>query len=98
MTFSVAARSADGDWWGVAVASRCLAVGRAVPAAEVGVGAVATQARCNLTYKRQGLDALRSGRTASEAIAALVIDDDLRDHRQVGVVDRHGGAATYTGP
>lgn len=98
MTFSVAARSADGDWWGVAVASRCLAVGRVVPAAEVGVGAVATQARCNLTYKRQGLDALRSGRTASEAIAALVIDDDLRDHRQVGVVDRHGGAATYTGP
>lgn len=98
MTFSIAARSVDGEWWGVAVASRCLAVGRAVPAAEVGVGAVATQARCNLTYKWNGIKALRAGTSATETIDALIEDDELRDHRQVGVVDRNGRAATYTGP
>jgi uncharacterized Ntn-hydrolase superfamily protein len=97
MTFSIAARSEDGAWWGVAVASRCLAVGRAVPAAEVGVGAVATQARCNLTYKWRGLEALRSGLSAAEAIGALTEDDELRDERQVGIVDRLGNAANHTG-
>jgi len=47
---SVVARSAGGESWGVAVASRVLAVGHAVPGAEAGVGAVATQAFCNLTF------------------------------------------------
>jgi uncharacterized Ntn-hydrolase superfamily protein len=97
MTFSIAARSADGEWFGVAVASRCLAVGRAVPAAEVGVGAVATQARCNLTYKRRGLEALRAGRSASETVELLTTGDPVRDERQVGVVDRGGQAMSHTG-
>ena len=44
MTFSIVARSADGESWGVAVASKFLAVGSAVPAAVAGVGAIATQA------------------------------------------------------
>jgi uncharacterized Ntn-hydrolase superfamily protein len=98
MTFSIAARSEDGAWLGVAVASRCLAVGRAVPAAEVGVGAVATQARCNLAYKWLGLDALRSGLGAVETIRTLTEGDELRDHRQAGVVDSSGEAASHTGP
>jgi uncharacterized Ntn-hydrolase superfamily protein len=97
VTFSIAARSADGAWLGVAVASRCLAVGRAVPAAEVGVGAVATQARCNLTYKWRGLEALRSGLSAADAVESLVAGDELRDERQVGIVDRDGASATFTG-
>ena len=97
MTFSIAARSADGSWLGVAVASRCLAVGRAVPAAAVGVGAVATQARCNLTYKWRGLDALRGGLGAAEAVESLVADDEVREQRQVGIVDRDGESATFTG-
>ena len=54
MTFSLVARSADGSQWGVAVASKFLAVGAAVPAAQVGVGALATQAIANLTYRRGG--------------------------------------------
>src|SRR5436190_1145019 len=50
MTFSIVARSEDGNELGVAVASKFLAVGAAVPAAEVGAGAVATQAMANLAY------------------------------------------------
>ncbi len=44
MTFSIAARSDDGTHWGVAVASKFLAVGAAVPGVRLGAGAVATQA------------------------------------------------------
>ena len=79
------------------MASRCLAVGRAVPAAAVGVGAVATQAHCNLRYKADGLARLREGMTAAEAVDALVSTDDLRDQRQVGIVAAAGSSATHTG-
>ena len=51
MTFSIVARSDDGESWGVAVASKFLAVGSVVPAAAAGVGAIATQADANLAYK-----------------------------------------------
>ena len=54
MTFSIVARSADGESWGVAVASKFLAVGSAVPAAVAGVGAIATQADANVAYKGHG--------------------------------------------
>ncbi len=96
MTFSVVGR--HGDSFGVAVASKFLAVGNAVPAAEVGVGAIATQAYANLSYRPDGLALLRAGRTAEETLAALTAADDGRDQRQAGVVDSAGRAATYTGP
>lgn len=94
MTFSIVGR--DGDAYGVAVASKFLAVGSAVPAARAGVGAVATQAYANLAYRPQGLDLLAGGASSSDAIEALTQADDGRDHRQVGVVSA-AGAATYTG-
>ena len=96
MTFSVVGR--HGDSFGVAVASKFLAVGNAVPVAEVGVGAIATQAYANLSYRPDGLAMLRAGRSAEETLAALTAADDGRDQRQAGVVDSAGRAATYTGP
>ncbi len=96
MTFSIVAT--DGDAWGVAVASKFLAVGAAVPAAQAGVGAIATQSYANLAYRPQGLAMLRDGKSAQEVLDALVAGDDLRDQRQAGVVDGQGRAATYTGP
>jgi uncharacterized Ntn-hydrolase superfamily protein len=98
MTFSIVARSADGESWGVAVASKFLAVGSAVPAAVAGVGAVATQAWANVAYKGLALAHLDEGATASVAVQRLIEEDGGRDHRQVGIVDVEGGAATYTGP
>jgi uncharacterized Ntn-hydrolase superfamily protein len=97
MTFSIVARSGDGESWGVAVASKFLAAGSAVPAAAAGVGAVATQAWANVGYKREGLALLHDGATAQETVARLLADDEGREHRQVGVVDVEGHAATYTG-
>lgn len=98
MTFSIVARSADGQSWGVAVASKFLAVGSAVPAAVAGVGAIATQADANVAYKGQALAHLDDGATASIALQRLLEDDEGRDHRQVGIVDVEGEAASHTGP
>ena len=97
MTFSIVARSADGESWGVAVASKFLAVGSAVPAAVAGVGAIATQADANVAYKGLALAHLDDGATASVALLRLLEEDDKREERQVGIVDVDGGAASHTG-
>jgi uncharacterized Ntn-hydrolase superfamily protein len=97
MTFSIVARSTDGESWGVAVASKFLAVGAVVPAAVAQVGAIATQADANVAYKGQALAHLDDGATASVALQRLLEEDDKRDDRQVGIVDSDGGAATHTG-
>jgi uncharacterized Ntn-hydrolase superfamily protein len=97
MTFSIVARSADGVAFGVAVASKFLAVGAAVPAAEAGVGAIATQAYANLAYRPDGLAQLREGRSASLTLETLLAADDQRETRQAGIVDVAGAAATFTG-
>src|SRR4051794_21422057 len=98
MTFSIVARSADGESWGVAVASKFLAVGSAVPAAVAGGGAIATQADANVAYKGQALAHMDDGATASVALQRLLEDDEGREHRQVGIVDVDGSAASHTGP
>ena len=97
MTFSIVARSADGTTYGVAVASKFLAVGAAVPAAAADAGALATQAWANLGYRADGLTLLRGGASARETVDLLTAADERRAHRQVGVVDTTGAAATYTG-
>ncbi len=97
MTFSIVARSADGKTWGVAVASKFLAVGSAVPAAVAGIGAIATQADANVAYKGQALSHMDDGATAAVALQRLLEEDAGREHRQVGIVDVDGNAATHTG-
>lgn len=97
MTFSIVARSADGESWGVAVASKFLAVGSAVPAAVAGVGALATQADANVAYKGLALSHLDDGATAPVALQRLIEEDPGHPHRQVGIVDLDGTAASHTG-
>jgi uncharacterized Ntn-hydrolase superfamily protein len=96
-TYSIAACDLAAGQWGVAVQSKFLAVGSVVPWAEPHVGAVATQAYANPRYGPDGLALLREGRSAAEAVAALVEADEGRAERQLGVVDARGGAASYTG-
>jgi uncharacterized Ntn-hydrolase superfamily protein len=97
MTFSIVARSADGQAYGVAVASKFLAVGSAVPAARAGCGALATQSYANLAYRPQGLALLATGVAADGVVAGLTAADPDREHRQLGVVAASGAGASYTG-
>lgn len=97
MTFSLVARSADGERWGVAVASKFLAAGAVVPGVRAPLGAIATQSFANLRYLPDGFALLEVGRTAQESLDALVAADDGRAQRQAGIVDSAGRAATFTG-
>jgi uncharacterized Ntn-hydrolase superfamily protein len=96
-TFSIVAFDPDTAEWGVAVASRFLAVGAVVPFARAGVGAVATQSYANTTFGPGGLDLIALGYAAGDALNGLLAADVGRDQRQVGIVDTGGRAATYTG-
>ncbi|MEP6908914.1 MAG: DUF1028 domain-containing protein [Actinomycetota bacterium] len=96
-TYSIVACDLEAGQWGVAVQSKFLSVGSVVPWAEPHVGAVATQAYANPRYGPQGLALLREGLSAQEVVERLTGADEGRDHRQLGVVDAKGDAATYTG-
>jgi uncharacterized Ntn-hydrolase superfamily protein len=96
-TYSIVACDAEAGQWGVAVQSKFLAVGSVVPWAEPHVGAIATQSYANPRYGPDGLALLREGKSAEDVIEALTAADADRAQRQVGVVDRNGGAATFTG-
>jgi uncharacterized Ntn-hydrolase superfamily protein len=96
-TYSIAACDLAAGEWGVATQSKFLAVGSVVPWAEPNVGAVATQAYANPRYGPEGLELLRAGRTAQEVVETLTAADEGREHRQLGVVDRNGNGATFTG-
>jgi uncharacterized Ntn-hydrolase superfamily protein len=97
-TYSIAACDLEASQWGVAVQSKFLSVGSVVPWAEPGVGAIATQAYANPRYGPDGLALLRDGLDAAAVVERLVAADDGRGERQVGVVDAHGGSASWTGP
>jgi uncharacterized Ntn-hydrolase superfamily protein len=96
-TFSIVAADPATGELGVAVQSKFLAVGAAVPFARGDVGAVATQAFANVTFGPRGLDLLATGLEPREALERLLDGDERREDRQVGFVDRAGRAASYTG-
>jgi uncharacterized Ntn-hydrolase superfamily protein len=92
----VASDSVTGDI-GVAVQSHWFSVGSVVSWAEAGVGAVATQSFVEVSYGPMGLDLMRNGKTAAEALDALLSVDEHADVRQVAMVDVMGNIAVHTG-
>jgi uncharacterized Ntn-hydrolase superfamily protein len=96
-TYSLCACDLAAGQWGVATQSKFLAVGSVVPWAEPHVGAIATQAYANPRYGPEGLALLREGLSAEDVVDRLTSADEERAHRQLGVVDAAGRAATYTG-
>src|SRR5205814_6818831 len=54
----------------------------------------------NVGYGPRGLQLLRQGLTARQAIDKLLAEDTFegKDGRQVAVIDRHGNIAAHTGP
>ena len=96
-TYSIVAYdSVTGDL-GIAVQSKFPNVGGLVPWAKAGIGAVATQSLSNTDYGEQGLELLARGATAPEAMRIIMRSDTRPSQRQVGMVDAHGNAASWTG-
>jgi uncharacterized Ntn-hydrolase superfamily protein len=96
-TYSIVACDLAAGQWGVGVQSKFLAVGSVVQWAEPHAGAVATQAYANPRYGPGGLALLREGLAAEDVVERLTAADDDREQRQLGVVDREGGSASFTG-
>ena len=96
-TFSIVARDEKTGDMAVGVQSHWFSVGTSVSWAEAGVGAVATQSFTNKSFGIRGLQLLKDGKTAQEALDELLRTDEGRDVRQVAIVDAKGNVAVHTG-
>ena len=96
-TYSIVARDPATGELGVAVQSHWFSVGSVVPWAEAGVGAVATQSLVDPAYGPLGLELMRRGKSAPQALDAVLASDPGRDVRQVAMVDANGVVAVHTG-
>src|SRR5882672_4535371 len=96
-TFSIVARDPVTGELGVAVQSHWFSVGTTVPWAESGIGAIATQSFVDPSYGKLGLELMRTGKSAPEALKALLAGDDGRDVRQVAMIDMQGRVDAWTG-
>ncbi len=97
MTFSIVAHDPQEHAWGVAVASKFLAVGAVVCWAQAGAGAVATQSFARMSFGPDGLRLMGQGKSAHDTLSSLLAADPQQAQRQVGMVDGQGGAASHTG-
>jgi uncharacterized Ntn-hydrolase superfamily protein len=97
VTFSIAARCPRTGMLGVATSSKALAAGAMVPYCRARVGAIASQSFVNPYLGIDGLELLEHGLPAERALERLIEGDAGRDLRQLGIVDREGRTAVYTG-
>jgi uncharacterized Ntn-hydrolase superfamily protein len=96
-TYSIVARDPGTGELGVAVQSHWFSVGPIVPFAEAGVGAVATQSFVDPSYGPLGLELMKAGRSATDALAGLLVADEHPEVRQVAMIDAAGNVAAHTG-
>ena len=96
-TVSIVARDPATGQLGVAVQSQAFAVGAIVPWVEAGVGVVVTQGFTKIEYGPRGLELMRCGLTAPQALGALRENDPGRELRQVAMIDADGNLAVHTG-
>ena len=97
MTFSIVGRCARTGQFGIAIATGAPAVGSRCVWARAGAGAVATQSYTNMRLGPLGLRLLSLGYSAEKALKELVEADPHVHWRQLGVVDRDGNSAAFTG-
>jgi len=96
-TFSIAACCAHTGMVGVAVSTAVPAVGAICPFVKAGVGAVSTQSWVNPYLGIDGIRLLEDGMSAKAALDKLIEGDPGRDVRQLGIVDRTGESASWSG-
>ena len=97
MTYSIVGRDPETGELGVAVQSRAFNTGAAVPWGAPGIGVVATQSFTERSYGPLGLELLRAGKSAEQALDELVTADDESQYRQVAILDAEGRAAVHVG-
>ena len=97
MTFSIVARCPRSGQFGVAAATAMPAVGKLLSHAAAGAGAVATQAQVNPYLGLDGLELLRQGLSAGQALERLKGTDPCMELRQCALIDAQGDTVCWTG-
>ncbi|MGA0593626.1 DUF1028 domain-containing protein [Enterovirga sp. CN4-39] len=97
MTLSVVARDPDRGLLGIAQSTNPLSVGGRCPFIRANVGAVCTQAFTDPGLGPLGVGLLALGYSPQKVIKELGESDPHFAHRQIGIVDRNGRSAVYTG-
>ncbi len=96
-TFSIVARDSVTGEMAVGVQSHWFSVGPLVAWGKSGVGVVATQSFVNPAYGPNGLKLMEEGNSASQALDALIAEDEGEAYRQVAFLDVKGRTAAHTG-
>jgi len=96
-TFSIVARDPVTGEMAVGVQSHWFSVGTAVSWGEGGIGVVATQSFVDKSYGIKGLELMKKGSTATDALKQLVAADEGREVRQVAMIDVNGNVNSFTG-
>lgn len=94
-TFSIVACDPETNDIAVCGTSHWFAYYRVVPFAKAGLGAIATQAECNLEYPEATFKLLADGASPKAVIEKIVGDDPNRDIRQVLVINKKGEVADW---
>lgn len=96
-TYSIVARDKITGEMAVGVQSHWFSVGTIVSWGRSGVGVVATQSLVNPAFGPDGIRLMSEGKTAAEALAQVLSEDEGRQYRQVAMLDAHGTVSSYTG-
>jgi uncharacterized Ntn-hydrolase superfamily protein len=97
MTFCVIARDPKNGMLGIAQATSPISVGSRCPYIKSNVGAVSTQAYSDPGLGPLAIELLTMGYSPQKVLQELRATDEHFEWRQIGIVDRHGRAAVYTG-
>ena len=97
MTFTVMARCEETGAFGIATATRSLAVGARVPHIAPNLGAVSIMAIADPRLGKTAIKLLETGYKAPGVVDELLEADPNHEYRQLGVIDADGFAAARTG-
>ncbi len=97
MTFTVLARCPRTRTLGVALTTSALGVASRCPRVDGSVAAVCAQASTDWRLSLRGVRLSAAGLDPGQVLAALRSTDEHEAYRQIGIVDRAGRAAAYTG-
>ncbi len=95
-TYSIVAYDTVTGQFGAAVQSHWFKVADVIWA-EPGVGVVATQSLADFAYGPLGLEMMKIGKTAHQALVGVLASDPQNAVRQVAMMDSYGNVATHTG-
>ncbi len=97
MTYTILGRCAKTGRLGIGIATFSITVGRYAHSTKSNAGVTVSQANANENNNAIALRLLSQGLGATAVLEQLKANDAYHSYRQIGVIDRTGAVAAYTG-